>query len=86
MATPHDPVPAGMPPENQARARLRSFPEDSVEAWLARQRWRAAPDGSWRVAAERDGWTYRIEGAPGGFVRVVAWAVGAGCLTSWLIE
>jgi hypothetical protein len=53
---------------------------------LAYQRWRPAPDGSWLVAAARDGWSYRIEGAPGGFVRVVAWAVGDGCLTSWLIE
>jgi hypothetical protein len=86
MATLHDPVPTGMPPEKQARAQLRSFPEDSLEAWLAYQRWRPAPDGSWLVAAARDGWSYRIEGAPGGFVRVVAWAVGDGCLTSWLIE
>ncbi len=86
MITPRPPVPTGIPPEGQARARLRSCPEDSLEAWVADQRWRAAPDGSWLVEAERGGWTYRIEGAPGEFVRVVAWATGDSCLTSWLIE
>ena len=62
MASSRDPVPNAMPLEGQARALLRSHPGDGLEAWLADQRWRAAPDGSWLVEAERDGWTYRIEG------------------------
>ncbi len=85
MATPRAPVPTGMPLEDQARARLRFFPGDGLEAWLADQRWRAAQDGSWLVEAGRDGWTYRVEGVPGEAVRVVARAPGDGSVTSWLI-
>ena len=86
MATPRTPVPTGMPLEDHARARLRSFPEDSLEAWLAGQRWRAAPDGSWVVEPDRGCWTYRVEGVPGEVVRVIARAPGGGPVTSWLIE
>ena len=85
MATPRAPVPTAMPVENQARALLRSRPADGLEAWLAEPRWRAAPDGSWLVEAERDGWTYRVEGLPGEAVRVVARAPEAGAVTSWLV-
>jgi hypothetical protein len=85
MATPRDPVPTAMPPEGHARSLLRAHPGDGLEAWLAEQRWRAALDGSWLVEAERDGWTYRVEGLPGEAVRVVERAPEAGDVTSWLI-
>ena len=85
MVTPRDPVPTGMPLEGQARALLRSHPGDGLEAWLAEQRWRQVMDGSWLVAAEREGWTYRVEGVPGEAVRVVARSPGAGAVTSWLV-
>ena len=75
-----------MPQEDQARALLRSHPGDGLKAWLADQRWRAAPDGSWFVGAERGGWTYRVEGLPGEAVRIVARAPEGGSITSWLIE
>ena len=42
-------------------------------------------DGSWLVAAEREGCTYRVEGVPGEAVRVVARAPEAGAVTSWLV-
>ena len=85
MVTPRAPVPTAMPSEGQARALLRSHPGDGLEAWLADQPWRPAPDGSWLVEAERDGWTYRVEGLPGEAVRVVARAPKAGAVTSWLV-
>ena len=85
MATPRDPVPTAMLPEGQARALLRSHPGDGLEAWLADQRWRAAPDGSWLVEAERDGWTYRVEGLPGEAVRVIERAPGTASVASWLV-
>jgi hypothetical protein len=90
MLTPRDPVPTAMPQEHQARALLRSHPGDGLEAWLAEQRWREVMDGSWLVAAEREGWTYRVEGVPGEAVpgeavRVVARSPGAGAVTSWLV-
>jgi hypothetical protein len=85
MITPRDPVPTAMPLEDQARALLRSHPGDGLEAWLAEQRWQAAQDGSWLVEAERDGWTYRVEGVPGAAVRVTARAPEAGALTSLVV-
>ena len=86
MATPPYSDPTEMPPESQARAVLRGHAGDGLEAWLADQRWRAALDGSWVVAGERDGRTYRVEGVPGQpSVRVVERAPGAGAVTSWLI-
>ncbi len=85
MLTPREPVPTAMPLEGQARSLLRAHPGDGLEAWLAEQRWRAALDGSWLVEAERDGWTYRVEGMPGEAVRVVARAPEAGAVTSWLV-
>ena len=86
MVTPPGPVSTSMPPEGQARALLRSHPGDGLEAWLAEQRWRAAPDGSWVVEAARDGRTYRVEGGPGRrSVRVIERASVAGAVTSWLI-
>ena len=85
MVTPRAPVPTAMPLEGQARALLRSHAGDGLEAWLADQPWRPAPDGSWLVEAERDGWTYRVEGLPGEAVRVVARAPEAGAVTSWLV-
>ena len=86
MVTPRAPVNTAMPLEGQARALLRSHPGDGLEAWLADQRWRAALDGSWVVEpADRDGWTYRVEGVPGEAVRVVARAPEAGSVTSWLV-
>ena len=86
MVTPRGPVNTAMPLEDQARDLLRSHPGDGLEAWLADQRWRAALDGSWVVEpADRDGWTYRVEGVPGEAVRVVARAPEAGSVTSWLV-
>ena len=85
MVTAPDTAPTSMPAEGQARALLRGHPGDGLEAWLAEQRWRAALDGSWLVEAEREGWTYRVEGMPGETVRVVARAPEAGAVTSWLI-
>ena len=85
MVAPRHPVPTAMPLEGLARALLRSHPGDGLEAWLADQRWRAAPDGSWLVEAEREGWTYRVEGLPGEAVRVVERAPGTACVTSWLV-
>ena len=85
MVTPRDPVPTPMPQEHQARALLRSHPGDGLEAWLAEQRWREVMDGSWLVAAEREGCTYRVEGVPGEAVRVVARSPEAGPITSWLV-
>ena len=85
MVTPRAPVLAGIPPESQARALLRSHPGDGLEAWLADQRWQSAQDGSWLVEPARDGWTYRVEGLPGEAVRVVARAPAAGAVTAWLI-
>ena len=85
MVAPRAPVPTAMPLEGQARALLRSHPGDGLEAWLADQPWRPAPDGSWLVEAERDGWTYRVEGVPGEAVRVVERAPEAGAVTSWLV-
>ena len=85
MVTPRDPVPTAMPQEHQARALLRSHPGDGLEAWLADQRWREVMDGSWMVEAEREGWTFRVEGVPGEAVRVVARSPGAGAVTSWLV-
>ena len=85
MVTPRAPVPTGMPQEHQARALLRCHPGDGLEAWLAEQRWREVMDGSWLVAADREGWTYRVEGVPGEAVRVVARAPEAGAVTSWLV-
>ena len=85
MVAPRDPVPTAMPRERQARALLRSHPGDGLEAWLADQRWREVMDGSWLVAAEREGCTYRVEGVPGEAVRVVARSPGAGAVTSWLV-
>jgi hypothetical protein len=71
-------------PEAQARLGLRAYPGDGLEEWLATQPWQAAEDGSWRVTPDRDGWTYRVEGVPGGAVRVVERAP-AGPVTSWLV-
>jgi hypothetical protein len=86
MVTAPDTAPTSMPPEGQARALLRGHPGNGLEAWLADQRWRAAQDGfSWLVEADRDGWTYRVEGVPGQAVRVIARAPEAGAVTSWLI-
>ncbi len=82
MAAPRGPMPTGMPQEDQARALLRSHPRGGLEPWLAGQPWRAAPDGSWLMEAERGGWTYRVEGLPGEAVPVVARAPGAGAVTS----
>ena len=59
-------------PEGAARSALRAHPGDGLEAWLAEQAWHAALNGSWIVEADRAGWTYRVEGVPGGVVRVVA--------------
>ena len=85
MVAPRDPVPTAMPLEDQARDLLRSHASDGLEAWLANQRWRAVPDGSWLVEPERDGSTYRVEGVPGEAVRVVARVSKTGSVTSWLI-
>jgi hypothetical protein len=85
MDTPPDTSPVVVLPEDEARALLRGHPRDGLEAWLADQRWRPALDGSWVVEAEREGWTYRVEGVPGRAVRVVARAPEAGSVTSWLI-
>ncbi len=85
MITPRAPVPTGMPQEHQARALLRSHPGDGLEASLAEQRWREVMDSPWLVAAEREGWTYRVEGVPGEAVRVVARSPEAGTITSWLV-
>ena len=85
MPTPREPVPTAMPLERQARALLRAHPGDGLEAWLAEQRWREVMDGSWLVAAEREGCTYRVEGVPGEAVRVVARSLEAGTVTSWLV-
>ena len=85
MITPRDPVPTAMPQELQARALLRSHRGDGLEAWLADQRWREVMDGSWLVEAEREGWTYRVEGVPGEAVRVVARSPEAGAVTSRLV-
>ena len=85
MVTPRAPVPTAMPLEGQARVLLRSHPGDGLEAWLVDQQWRAAPDGSWLVEPDRDGWTYRVEGVPGEAVRVVARSPEAGPVTFWLI-
>jgi hypothetical protein len=86
MVTLRASVHTAMPLEGQARALLRSHPGDGLEAWLAEQRWRAALDGSWLVEpADRDGWTYRVEGVPGEAVRVVARAPEASSVTSWLV-
>ena len=57
--------------EARARAMLQAYPGDGLEAWLADQPWHAAEDGSWWVEAERDGWTYRVEGMLSQAVRVV---------------
>ncbi len=35
--------------------------------------------------AEREGWTYRVEGVSGEAVRVVARSPEAGSITSWLV-
>ena len=85
MVTPRAPVPTAMPLEGQTRALLRSHPGGGLGAWLAGQPWRPAPDGSWLVEAERDGWTYRVEGLPGEAVWGVARAPEAGAVTSWLV-
>lgn len=85
MITPRDPVPTAMPQELQARSLLRSHSGDGLEAWLADQRWREVMDGSWLMVAERESWTYRVEGVPGEAVRVVARSPGAGAVTSWLV-
>ena len=85
MVAPRDPVPTAMPLEDQARDLLRSHAGDGLEAWLANQRWRAVPDGSWLVEPERDGSTYRVEGVPGEAVRVVERVSKTGSVTSWLI-
>jgi len=85
MATSRAPVPTAMPLEGQARSLLRAHPGDGLEAWLAEQRWRAALDGSWLVEAEREGWTYRVEGMPGEAVRVIERAPGTASVTSWLV-
>ena len=77
--------PTEMPPEGQARAVLRGHAGDGLEGWLAGQRWRAVPDGSWVVEAERDGRSYRVEGMPGQGVRVIERASAAGAVTSWLV-
>ena len=74
-----------MPQELQARDLLRSHCGDGLETWLADQRWREVTDGSWLVEAEREGWTYRVEGVPGDAVRVVARSPEAGAVTSWLV-
>jgi hypothetical protein len=79
------PVSATVIPETQARAVLRAHQGDGLEAWVADQPWQAAEDGSWRVAPNRDGWTFRVEGVPGGIVRVIARAPEAGAFTSWLV-
>ena len=47
-----------------------------LEAWIAAQRWEAAP-GGWAVPGRLWGWRFRVERAPGG-VRVVASADGRG--------
>jgi hypothetical protein len=78
-------VSAAIVSEARARTWLRTHQGDGLEAWLAEQNWHAAEDGSWRVVADRDGWTFRVEGLPGQAVRVVARAPGAGAITSWLI-
>ena len=79
------PIPASVMPESQARAVLRVHQGDGLETWLSNQSWQAAEDGSWRVAPDRDGWTFRVEGVPGGSVRVIARAPKAGPVTAWLI-
>jgi hypothetical protein len=71
--------------EPQARVILQTHHSDGLEAWLADQAWHAAEDGSWRVEADRDGWTYRVEGMLDRAVRVVARAPGDGAVTSWVI-
>ena len=85
MDTPFHFDPTDMPPEGEARALLHAHPGDGLEGWLADQRWRAAPDGSWRVESDRDGRTYRVEEVPGQAVRVIERAPGTGSVTSWLI-
>ena len=74
--------PAAIPLERQARALLRSHPGDGLEAWLTDERWREVMDGSCMAAAEREGWTYRVEEVPGEAVRVVARSPEAGAVTS----
>jgi hypothetical protein len=70
-------------PESHARSLLRDHLGDGLEAWLADQPWRPAEDGSWRVELARDGWSYRVEGLLGSYVRVVGRAPD-GAITSWL--
>ena len=60
--------------------------DDAVKAAWAEYR----PDAKWPLKvttpiADRDGWTYRVEGVPGEAVRVVARAPEAGSVTCWLI-
>jgi hypothetical protein len=79
-------IPASVLPEAEARSLLRAHPAgDGLEGWLADQPWHAAIDGSWRVERDREGWTYRVEGVPGGAVRIVAHAPGSGAVTAWLV-
>ena len=79
------PIPVTVIPEGQARALLQAHQGDGLEAWIADQPWQAAEDGSWRVEPDRDGWTFRVEGMPGGTVRVIARAPETGPVTAWLI-
>ena len=79
------PIPAAVISEGEVRAVLRAHQGDGLEAWVADQPWQAAEDGSWRVEPSRDGWTFRVEGVPGGTVRVIARAPEAGPVTAWLI-
>ena len=74
-------------PEVQARTMLREHCSgDGLEAWLAAQPWHAAEDGSWWMEPSRNGRTFRVEGGPGQFVRIVERAPGSKAVTSWLIE
>ena len=72
MSVPPAPIagPVHVLAEAEARTLLRAHPTvDGLEPWLADQPWQAATDGSWRVAREREGWTYRVEGGPCGWLR-----------------
>jgi len=70
--------------EAEARALLRDCGGfGGLEAWVAGQRWKAAP-GGWTVGGELQGWTFKLEIVPGG-VRVSASAAG-GDPAVWVVR